>query len=64
MMKARKVVPVAYAEVETNGLTFKVYADGRVLCDEMCEGIFEPYYDWQDDYEEVLAAGLAVLKEE
>lgn len=61
-MKARKVQPVAYAEVYHNSIDFRVYDDGRVLWDEYDTGDFESCPDWYDDYDEIKKAGLKVMK--
>ena len=61
-MKARKVQPVAYAVVEHNYCEYHVYADGRVLKEDFNSNNYDHYSEWEDDYEEIKAAGLEVLK--
>ena len=61
-INARKIVPVPYAQVETDTATFHVYADSRVLKYDYDHDGFMHYQNWEDDYDEILAAGLEVLK--
>ena len=61
-MKVRKVIPEPYALLtDENGQEFRVYKDGRVLTWLDAMDDFVHYPTWEEDYEVILNAGLAVL---
>ena len=60
-MKAKKVVLI-YADVEHNGVEFRVYPNGYV--EQYQHNLWWEYDTYEDDYDAIQAAGVAAIRGE
>ena len=60
-MKAKKVVLI-YADVEHNGVEFRVYPNGYVEWYQ--HNLWWEYDTYEDDYDAIQAAGVAAIQGE
>lgn len=60
-MKAKRVVLI-YADVEHDGVEFRVYPDGYVA--QYQYNLWREYNTYEDDYDAIQAAGLVAIRGE
>jgi hypothetical protein len=61
-MKVSIITPEPYALVVHNYCDYRVYANGKVMKEDFNSFHFETCPTFEDDYEEIKAAGLEALK--